>query len=844
MTEHDQTIILAALLYDIGSFRERTRRPLPARAERQRSEGQYGFEAFSAMLIDGLPGHWAAIKSDLRALVFNSNRPTSEDERLMALAFKISTNRWADAETSPTRRQPGGEPERDGEPALPRVLSRVVMKEQKANNRRYEPLVPFPLRDGLTDPKLLLENSVDSVPVKAYQKLWDSFEEELKRAPADISTVLALLKKYTWAIPWESRSTGDPDVSLYAQAKAMAAVTACLVKDERDDAKIQHLSDAFANRHARVITPPSILDEPLFALVKGDISGTQDFLYLLTSSGAARGLRGRSFYLQLLTETIAAWLLRQLDMPSTNLLFVGGGHFYLLLPYQKTNAELPKLRKEITRKLWEAYIGDLSLVLDFVPVTVREFTESFATKWGEVSQQVNDRKRQRLSDFDDDILKKFLQPRQLGTTAESTCAICHGEWNKDRDREEDGVRKCNRCEGFEDLGRKLRKPAYLISFTVPDVGQVDGSGDWNQVLRSFGTEVRLLEGIPNVPGNPAGATAALVSTLDSADFLTDGVLKGFRWDELPTSYDFRILASATPDGEDKQSAQFEDLAQASTGVKWLGVLRMDVDGLGEVIRDGLGGDSTIARISTLSDSLRLFFEGWVSNLCRKFYASKEGGQVYLIYAGGDDLFAVGSWSALPDLATKIRDDFRSYVGGDHISLSGGIAIEHQKYPVYQLANDAKHALDDRAKEFKRDGGRSKDALNFLQTTAGWEQFGPIIEWKDNLVAMLKPANGGKALARGFLTRLGEIHYLYEENVRCQGRRKRKNEISVDEMKEEIRYAKWVWRLVYHLERSREAYKDFAEEIARFKEQIIQQNMVERLNVIARWTELLTREEKE
>ena len=164
--------------------------------------------------------------------------------------------------------------------------------------------------------------------------------------------------------------------------------------------------------------------------------------------------------------------------------------------------------------------------------------------------------------------------------------------------------------------------------------------------------------------------------------------------------------------------------------------------------------------------------------------------------------------------------------------------------MYQLADDAKHALDNRAKEFRRNRGRSKDALTFLQATVGWEQFEPIAEWKDNLIAMLKPANGGKALPRGFLTRLSEIHYLYEENVRCQRRRNRKDEISILEMEEEIRYAKWVWRLVYQLGRFREAHEDFSAEIGRFQAQIILKNLVQQLNVIARWTELLTREEIE
>ena len=43
-------------------------------------------------------------------------------------------------------------------------------------------------------------------------------------------------------------------------------------------------------------------------------------------------------------------------------------------------------------------------------------------------------------------------------------------------------------------------------------------------------------------------------------------------------------------------------------MKWLGVLRMDVDSLGDVFKRGLGNNATISRLSFVSESLRLFFE--------------------------------------------------------------------------------------------------------------------------------------------------------------------------------------------------------------------------------------------
>ena len=69
-----------------------------------------------------------------------------------------------------------------------------------------------------------------------------------------------------------------------------------------------------------------------FMLVSGDVSGIQDFLYTIPSKGALKSLRGRSFYLEIMLENFIDVLLEDLGLARTNLLYSGGGHFYLLAP--------------------------------------------------------------------------------------------------------------------------------------------------------------------------------------------------------------------------------------------------------------------------------------------------------------------------------------------------------------------------------------------------------------------------------------------------------------------------------------------------------------------------------
>ncbi|MCS6804232.1 MAG: type III-A CRISPR-associated protein Cas10/Csm1 [Acidobacteriota bacterium] len=859
MNKQDEGLItLGALLHDIGKARERTFQPLPDWARGEAFQAKYSHEPFSALFVDEWMSHWPTDQHTLRRLVLKHHDPSLYDELLVSLADRLSANERAEAE--------GNEEGARGraESVLRSVLSRVRL-EGRGADEIYHKLLALSLNR-----QVLMPGRDESGSAEAYQTLWQAFTNEVTRVPpGDIPTLLAVLRKYTWAIPSDTRYKTIPDISLYHHLKTTAAIAACLVRARLEEREVQTLYGALSHRYFKQPSTPTedeLVNRPLCALAKGDISGTQDFLYLLTSSGAARGLRGRSFYLQLLTEVIAAWILRQFALPMTNLLFAGGGHFYLLLPYRETAERFDNLRQQISQRLWKAHKGDLSLTVDYVPVAAVDFLEhdaggnAFAHKWDEVSRRVNERKQRKWRELDgNEMMLTLFTAQQLGTTAEEMCQVCHGEWRQGRDEMDDGIRKCRRCYQFEGLGQLLREPTYLVLFTVPEREPPD-PWDWRGVLQAFGVFPWLVHEGEDVPEKPNGATGALVYTFHTSgplDFLTDEVKARFRWGDMPVSFDSRLLADATPMKRESNGelviAEFSDLAEASEGVKWLGVLRMDVDSLGDVFKKGLGNNATISRMTTLSESLRLFFEGWVPQLCQQYNPVAQGSTrpenkdaLYLIYAGGDDLFVVGAWSVLPKLAQQIRDDFREFVGGDHITLSGGIAIEHQKFPLYQLANNAKYALDDQAKEHTRTvDGRSvkKDALSFLQTPLGWERFNEIAERQDELRAMLRGDGGTVSLPRAFLTRLSEIHSLYEENRQRQRHRMNAKEITLAQMEEEIAYAKWVWRLVYHLSRFGERYTDHQDKIRHLQQAIARDRdgLISVLHVLARWTSLLTRE---
>jgi CRISPR-associated protein Csm1 len=185
-------------------------------------------------------------------------------------------------------------------------------------------------------------------------------------------------------------------------------------------------------------------------------------------------------------------------------------------------------------------------------------------------------------------------------------------------------------------------------------------------------------------------------------------------------------------------APFNLLADQSEGISRIAVLRMDVDNLGDLFGRGLqrpAGLAGLAVTAALSSALSRFFEGWVGELCSQVNEQSQGqGGIYAVYSGGDDLFLVGSWHLLPELARTIRADFIRYTGGA-VTVSAGITLHQAGYPLYQAAEDAGNALD-AAKSYEHPDGRSKDAITFLGQTLSWTEFEQAATLKDELIDLI------------------------------------------------------------------------------------------------------------
>ncbi len=508
------------------------------------------------------------------------------------------------------------------------------------------------------------------------------------RAGADLGsealliTALDAALRFAWCVPSTGYGT-QCDVSRYDHARSVAAIAVALRPGSPAGGK--------------------------FALIGGDLSGIQSFIYTLASSGAAKSLRARSFYVQLLSEAIAQDVLRRLGLPVTSLLYVGGGGFQILAP-ESAVAALDEIKKDIAHRLLIAHNAAIGVTLEAITFEGARF-DAFNGVHDKLGKALNTAKRRPFASVPADDLAAILgQPYGSGGTQIDFCKVTGEDTN--------GKDKSDFVESLEDLGSVLRRASQLAMVQVP-LGEPAHVNHWRDALRMFGLSVHLLPLRSVDPDIPAEGLLRLARfTPEPPDA---GALKPFaRRTAVSVYYPFAQLVPFNKYGDIRL---FDELAACSSGIQRWAVLRMDVDNLGQLFRNGFGDKAPITRTAGLSLSLRLFFEGWVPELAapQKDFTNDLRDLLYIQYAGGDDVFVVGAWDAVAEYALRIRESFRQYTASNAaLTISAGITLADASFPLYQAARMAGEA-EDQAKRYVRKAIR-KDAISFLDEVMGWDEF--------------------------------------------------------------------------------------------------------------------------
>ncbi len=340
---------------------------------------------------------------------------------------------------------------------LESILERISLDGKSRQTRCRLPMAMLSLESGAIIPQLVekfepamvlstLENGEAWLSPKSlvteYSVLADGFLTALDRLPrydratpsalrSLVTSLLAQMEQFLSCIP-AATNILHPDISLFDHLRVTPAIAEGLY--------LHHEAAGTLDQPSRF----NDSDVPKWRLVCGDFSGIQDFIYSITSKGAAKGLRGRSLYIQLLCDGISEHVLRTLSLYPTARIYSSGGKFYLLIP----GCLEDKLRQEITninKALLEAFQGKIFLGIGIAQVCGHDFGYSsdhyMGSKWKEANEALLRDRLQRfrpLAEAD----SSFFAAQDLHRG--SACGLC-GRDDKDAEIGHDHRLGQNRC---------------------------------------------------------------------------------------------------------------------------------------------------------------------------------------------------------------------------------------------------------------------------------------------------------------------------------------------------------------------------------------------------------------
>lgn len=592
------------------------------------------------------------------------------------------------------------------------IFDTVKLDPQESNeNTHYarlesisdtNPPIPYPVLDSpdLTAYRTEVKGAIESITSDDWQNL---------------SFLSLFLEKYGSCL-----SFGDADIALNDLARTTAGVAAALAQIQMAGLDVETTK---------------------FLLIAGDLSGIQKFIYTISSDGALKSLRARSFFLELVTIEIVHRLIESLQLTQANIIYAGGGNIYILAAATANGSEIIRqIRDSINDWFITEYQGEIFLALDSIDFPQADIGNSELTKhWDRVIQNLAVQKG-----------RKFCHRGQLAKIlsvqpSHEPCKVCHRDDQVKLDLLKSGssVMACGTCRRMFRLGSQIFRTKLVVRSRRMGLSEKFikiGSGKHEIFYYLFGddlsTEADLDRYIIDAETDPVW----LINNWQLEHYRSPNTRSLL----LGNYGQYGGNETDLDEEEQKQGGRFitaEELATKATGIDRVGYLRMDVDNLGQIFAKGLGEAHNLPRLAGLSRQMSYFFKVYLNSLAENRQANTDSiagftrltnearPDLLFIYAGGDDLFISGAWNQIAEFACDIYQSFRAYTGNNpSITISGGISINTSKYPLYRAASQAGHA-EEQAKNNGRDSfnlfgenfkwahwlGRGDNAIEYLET---------------------------------------------------------------------------------------------------------------------------------
>ncbi len=792
----ERLIYYAGLFHDIGKFFWR-------KFEKQR----FNHSQLSAFFIEGIqdipPFQWLE-KEERKILkrvvelhhydAIKKAEEEGEDKEILELARIVS---FADRLSAKERAK---EEDTSQERNLISIFSLIRLDNEERTSEEIKPVYfkfsPLDLNE--------IPYPMDSPSTKGFVELIEGFVKEYKklmskaRTPKDI-VILSLLQKYLWCVPSAYYRVRN-DISLFEHLKNTGAIAVASYKEYRSGKNI------FDNSQSH------------WLLIGGDISGIQSFIYTLTSKGAAKGLKGRSFYLELLQRAVIKFILEKLGLFEGNVLYYGGGKFFILA-HASSEKQLEELEKQIAEYLFDRFEGRLYFALASVAMKEEDFHQIKDT-FKNLIEKLNEKKEKKFGTLLKSHYKKFFEPGGEGAKP-NLCAVCERDI-KEGETVIEG--KCEDCQLMEEIGKELKYAKYVAELVGFKPTQDKNVRYINFKFGDFEISYRLLRE-RLVFTDIDNSQKATIFILNDTDF------KDFEWlTNEKVDMGFMFIGGTGLE----ESETFNEMAENSKGAKKLGVFRADVDNLGRIMGYGFGEEDSISRRSQLSFLLKLFFSGYIN----KIY----GKNVHIIYSGGDDLFVAGAWDRVLEDSIKLNEAFKDFVKNPVFTISGGFVYTNPKFPIYTFS-ELVGEEEERAKE------AGKNRISAFSFAVKWEDFEILKEIKEELVSAIANNKWKGILPRSYLQFLiGVSKSASEEKAFL------KSANSVKKVVKSLKYYRWRWLVPYYNARTKKRHKKAKELIDKIERFILKNEWNGRrlsegdgailIYVPARWAEIETRREND
>lgn len=592
--------------------------------------------------------------------------------------------------------------------------------------------------------------------VAEYANLWSGFVAGLKEIPEShrqnwqlwLDHFDSLYSIYAHAVPASTIAGFNADVSLYDHSKTTASIATALYgyfasqDGYNDRSKYPEWIGYLKNWQAQ--------PEKQLLLIQGDFYGIQDYIFTEGSKAnkdSAKLLRGRSFSVSLFTELVALKVLEACALPSTSQVLNAAGKFLIVAPNTKAVvAALAQVEQEVSTWFWDNTFAVNGFGIATMPAGLNEFV---------AGDKFNNLMKRLFANLEEKKLRKysgFLSGDTVFATDYSN-GVC--DYNKYLPAEishksSDGKPNVSKLSKMQiDIGEHLvKKDRILVTANGSDL---QDSYSTKVIIEDFlGYKIALTKD-EDKSGKFGGLAReqSLIrcwdySCADVAGELWNGYARRYingyvaTWDR--ESLFETTLGKYTDIIKDEEKPQAEEIKawdylacddkvlqedqKTWLGQKALAVLKGDVDNLGAIFQQGIHANC-FAKMVSVSRQINNFFAVYLPYLCEHV----EGGKyknVYTVFAGGDDFFLIGSWKTILELASKMADDFATYVAeNEKVHFSSGVCLFKPGIPIKAIANMAEESLE-MAK------ANEKNSVCVFDIPCKWDKYKQLLGYSSQL----------------------------------------------------------------------------------------------------------------